>query len=54
MPAASRYKDDRIVRMRYWQGIPIGFIKEGKSYVYNHVNIEIDYHPVEAERTSFV
>ena len=37
------------MRKRYAGGFPIGFMSSdtNKPYVYNHVNIEIDYHPYE-------
>jgi len=38
------------VRKRYAGGFPLGFMSSDtkKPYIYNHVNIEIDYHPYEA------
>jgi transmembrane 9 superfamily member 2/4 len=53
LPAASRTEDDTNVMTRYWQGFPIGFVEDGKSYIYNHVNITIEYHPVEGETDKF-
>ncbi|KAL7566388.1 hypothetical protein ACA910_011127 [Epithemia clementina (nom. ined.)] len=37
------------VRKRYAGGFPIGFMspETKKPYIYNHVNIEVDYHPYE-------
>jgi len=50
LSAASVAEDETFVTTRYWQGFPVGFIGEDKmAYVYNHVNIEIMYHPVETE-----
>lgn len=51
LPAASKWEDEAIVVTRYWQGFPVGFINmvDMKSYVHNHVNIEIMYHENEHE-----
>lgn len=50
LSAASKAEDEKYVTTRYWQGFPVGFIGEDRmAYVYNHVNIEIMYHPVETE-----
>lgn len=50
LSAASKAEDEKYVTTRYWQGFPIGFIgDDGFAYIYNHVNIEIMYHPVETE-----
>ncbi|KAL3902721.1 MAG: hypothetical protein SGARI_005701, partial [Bacillariaceae sp.] len=49
LSAASKVEDDSTITTRYWQGFPVGYIGEDKiSYVHNHVNIEILYHPVES------
>lgn len=49
LSAASKVEDDTTVTTRYWQGFPIGFVHEDDhmSYIHNHVNIEIMYHPIE-------
>ena len=49
LPSASKVENDNDTETRYWQGFPVGFIneKDKKAYVYNHVNIEIQYHQVE-------
>jgi transmembrane 9 superfamily protein 2/4 len=49
--AASRTEDDTTITTKYWQGFPVGYVDETtkKAYIYNHVNIEIMYHPVETE-----
>ena len=50
LSAASKVEDDATITTRYWQGFPVGFVHEDdhKSYVHNHVNIEIMYHPVDS------
>lgn len=49
LSAASKVEDDSTITTRYWQGFPVGYIGEDHvSYVHNHVNIEILYHPVDA------
>jgi transmembrane 9 superfamily protein 2/4 len=49
IPAASKIEDVSTVTTRYWGGFPLGFVDSDtrKSYVHNHVNIEIQYHPLE-------
>jgi len=38
----------------YWQGFSIGSMDEtGKSYINNHVNIELQYHAVETEEDKY-
>jgi transmembrane 9 superfamily member 2/4 len=51
LPSASKVEDDATVTTRYWQGFPVGYVdpNNNKSYINNHVNIEIMYHPVETE-----
>lgn len=55
LSAASKVEDDDTVTTRYWQGFPIGFISENskEAFIHNHVNIEIDYHPVDGEENAF-
>ena len=55
LPAVYKTEDDSTVTLRYVQGFPIGFTKhdDGKAYVYNHVNLEIMYHPVEDQVDKF-
>jgi len=45
--AASKMEDDSTIATSYWQGFPIGYEEGKESYINNHVNIEIMYHPVE-------
>lgn len=51
LSAASKVEDDTTITTKYWQGFPVGFVAsdDKKSYIHNHVNIEIMYHPVETE-----
>jgi len=51
LPAASLTETDTYLITRYSQGIPIGFIAEDTklAYIYNHVNIQLMYHPVNEE-----
>mmetsp|Transcript_17469 Transcript_17469/g.31701 ORF Transcript_17469/g.31701 Transcript_17469/m.31701 type:complete len:695 (+) Transcript_17469:75-2159(+) len=48
LPAATKYST---IRTSYIGGFPVGFIHDytKKAYIYNHVNIEIQYHNVENE-----
>ena len=52
LSAASKIEDDNAVTTRYWQGFPIGFVHEDDhlTYLHNHVNIEIMYHPINTEQ----
>ena len=54
-PASKVEEDDDTVRTRYFGGIPIGYVDPNnkKSYIYNHVNIEIMYHPVETDPNKY-
>jgi transmembrane 9 superfamily protein 2/4 len=51
LSSASKVEDQETMTTKYWQGSPVGFISEDtkKAYIYNHVNLEIMYHPVENE-----
>mmetsp|Transcript_18835 Transcript_18835/g.34955 ORF Transcript_18835/g.34955 Transcript_18835/m.34955 type:complete len:678 (-) Transcript_18835:827-2860(-) len=51
LSSASKMEDDKTITTRYWQGFPVGFVATDthKAYVYNHVNLEIQYHKVETE-----
>lgn len=52
LPAATKREDDSIIMTSYTGGFPVGFIGRDytkKAYIYNHVNIEIQYHNVENE-----
>jgi len=49
LPSASKLEDETDTYTKYWQGFPIGFIAsdDGKAYINNHVNLEIEYHTVQ-------
>jgi transmembrane 9 superfamily protein 2/4 len=51
MNAASKLEDDKHVTTRYRHGFPIGFVAADtrRSYIFNHVNIEIHIHEVETD-----
>jgi len=55
LSAASRVENDTETSTKYWQGFPVGFVSpnDDKAYIYNHVNIEIDYHPVEDQTDKY-
>ena len=55
LSAASKVEDDKKVTLRYAQGFPVGFIADDthKSYIHNHVNIEIMYHAVQGHPGQF-
>ncbi len=51
LPSASIVEDETTITTKWFQGFPIGYVSfdDNKAYIYNHVNIEIMYHPVETE-----
>lgn len=61
LPAASKveYYDKQgshgDTDIKYWQGFPVGFVDPATelSYIYNHVNIELQYHAVETETEKY-
>jgi transmembrane 9 superfamily member 2/4 len=55
LAAASKIEDYKQVTTRYWHGFPVGFVNESnsKSYINNHVNIEIQYHTNHMEKDKF-
>ena len=55
LPSASIVENDEHSQTQYWQGFPVGFISEDnkKAYVYNHVNIEIEYHAEETTKDAY-
>ena len=53
LPAATVLEDDRFVTTEY-TGFPVGFQEGSSSFVYNHVNIIIDYHTVGADEYRIV
>ena len=48
LPAASILDSDQYVTTQY-VGFPIGYEQSSLYYLYNHVNIILDYHTVEAD-----
>ena len=48
LPAASVIDSDQFVTTQY-VGYPVGYHKGENYFVYNHVNIILEYHPVENE-----
>ena len=47
LPALSRKYDSALNQSQHFLGFPLGFIFEKRAYVYNHVNIYLDYHKVD-------
>lgn len=49
LPSASLMEDSDSTTTKYFSGFPIGFVdsKSGESYIFNHVNIMLEYHEVE-------
>jgi transmembrane 9 superfamily protein 2/4 len=52
LPSTARVENGYGIKARLSHGIPTGFIAD-KAYIYNHVNIEIEYQPVESEPNMF-
>ena len=53
LSAAGKTEDDEKITTRFWQGFPVGFMKDDEAYVYNHVNIELQYHTVWGETDKY-
>lgn len=53
LPAASILDTDSFSTTQY-VGYPIGYIEGVNYFIYNHVNIILDYHPVESEGNRIV
>ena len=53
LSAAGKTEDDEKITTRFWQGFPVGFMKDDEAYVYNHVNIELQYHTVKGETDKY-
>jgi transmembrane 9 superfamily protein 2/4 len=51
LPSAARAENEVGIRTAFYRGAYIGFVSvlNSVAYVHNHVNIEIEYHPVENE-----
>ena len=47
LPALSQLYDATSSQSEHLLGFPLGFIFEERAYVYNHVNIYLDYHKVD-------
>ena len=48
LPAASILDSAQFVTTQYI-GFPVGYAEEKDSYIYNHVNIVLEYHPVDVD-----
>ena len=48
LPAASILDSAQFVTTQYI-GFPVGYQEEKNSYLYNHVNIVLEYHPVDVD-----
>lgn len=46
LPAASILDTDQFVTTQYI-GFPVGYIDGSNYFIYNHVNIILEYHPVD-------
>ena len=48
LPAASILDSDQFITTQY-VGFPVGYMQGNTYYIYNHVNIILEYHVVENE-----
>jgi len=55
IPSASKQENSEKTMTKFFQGFPVGFVADDTemAYVNNHVNIEIEYHPVDTEVDKF-
>ncbi len=53
LPAASILDSDQYSTTQY-VGYPIGYFQGNNYYIYNHVNIILEYHPVDGEGNRWV
>ena len=49
LPASMKIEDATTETVQYFDGFPIGFVEGKEAYIYNHANIAVSYHEVEAE-----
>jgi len=45
--AASILDSEQYITTTYAGGFPVGYMDSGKAYLFNHVNIIIEYHPLD-------
>jgi transmembrane 9 superfamily member 2/4 len=47
LPAASILDSEQYITTTYAGGFPVGFMEGPRAYLFNHVNIIIEYHPLD-------
>ena len=47
LPAASIMDSEQYITTAYAGGFPVGYQEERTPYIFNHVNIIVEYHPLE-------
>ena len=47
LPAASILDSEQYITTTYAGGFPVGYWDNGKAYIFNHVNIIVEYHPLD-------
>ena len=47
LPAALIVKSEQYITTTYAGGFPVGFYEKHKAYLFNHVNIIVEYHPLD-------
>ena len=54
LPAASVVDTESFVTTNYAGGFPVGFVDGGTAFLFNHVNIIVEYYVVEGEGSRVV
>jgi transmembrane 9 superfamily protein 2/4 len=47
LPAASIVDSEQYITTAYAGGFPVGYTDKKKGYLFNHVNIIVEYHPLD-------
>merc|ERR1719183_1676850 len=48
LPAASIIDSEQYITTAYAGGFPVGYTEDTRTYLFNHVNIIVEYHPLDA------
>lgn len=50
LPAASILDSEQYITTTYAGGFPVGFMEGTRAYLFNHVNIIVEYHPLDVRK----
>jgi len=54
LPASMEIETEKEIVDKYFDGFPIGYMdNDNNAFVYNHANIQIEYHEVESEQNKY-